>query len=86
MPRDDLKNLPKEVKVLVNDGIYSLYAVMNRPGVSYILLTDTRDVYALSSAGDVLVGVPVRLGDLELGPAARFEGLDPRPALKLNYA
>ncbi len=86
MPGDDLKHLPIEVKILINDGVYSLYAVKNRPGVAYVLLTNAREVYPLSADGDVVQGVQIkRLDELEIGGPAYFHGLGPRPALKLNY-
>ncbi len=87
MPRDDLQLLPMDVKALVNDGTYSLYEVKGRPGVAYVLLTNTGELYALSSAGEVVQGVAIkRLEDVEIGDPGYFPDLEPRPTLKLNYA
>lgn len=87
MPQDDLKNLPTEVKTLINDGVYSLYRVKNIPGVAYVLLVGPREFYALTSDGAVVEGAPIRsVADAELGAPEFFKGMEPRPALKLNYA
>lgn len=84
MPHDELKNLPNEVKALVNEGVYSLYAVKNCPGVAYALMTNTRETFALSVDGDIVPGVEVRIDDL--GAPTYFAGLPSRQAAKLNYA
>lgn len=87
MAQDDLKNLPTEVKSLVNDGVYSLYKVMNVPGVAYVLLVGSREIYALTADGVVVEGTPIRsVADVEHGAPEFFRGMEPRPALKLNYA
>lgn len=88
MPSVDLKHLPMQVKALINDGIYSLYAVRNRGPVAYVLVTNTREVLPLTADGDVVQGLVLDgLEGLELGAPAFFGGLPARPgAMKLNYA
>jgi hypothetical protein len=87
MPRDDLMHLPQEAKVLVNDGVYSLYSVNNRPGVRYVLVTNERQIYPLTPAGDVVPGVSIdSLTGLDLGEAIRFPDVPPHSTLTLNYA
>ncbi|MFY0582745.1 hypothetical protein ACN28S_58270 [Cystobacter fuscus] len=87
MREDELKQLPVEVKALVNDGVYSLYSVKNRPGVAYVLLTNERELFPLTGVGEIVQTVTIRnLSELELGNAIYFEGLKSGPALHLNYA
>lgn len=87
MQEEKLKQLPVEVKALVNDGVYSLYSVKNRPGISYVLLTNARELFPLTGSGEIVQAVTIRtLAELELGDAVFFEGLKSGPALQLNYA
>lgn len=87
MAQDELKNLPTEVKILINDGVYSLYRVKNVAGVAYVLLVGPREFYPLTADGAVVEGVQIRsVADVELGAPEFFKGMEPRPALKLNYA
>ncbi len=87
MGKDDLKSLPVDVKVLVNDGVYSIYSVKNPQDFAYVLVTDKQKLYALSTDGDIVAGVVLKqLSDVELGALVHFPGLDPRQTLKLNYA
>ena len=87
MRKAELKQLPDEVKALVNAGVYSLYTVKNRSDVRYVLLTNAHEIYALSEVGEVLPGIVIsKIQDVELGNALYFTEVEPRPALKLNYA
>ena len=57
------------------------------PGVSFVLLTNTRDTFPLNSDGDIVEGVEVRIGEVKLGAPTFFNGLNSsRPVAKLNYA
>ncbi|SEU32224.1 hypothetical protein [Stigmatella erecta] len=86
MHEDKLKQLPVEVKTLVNDGVYSLYSVKNRPGIAYVLLTNARKLFPLTGSGEIVQAVTIgTLSELELGDAIYFEGLKSGPALQLNY-
>ncbi len=87
MPRTELKALATEVKTLINNGVYSLYAVKNMPGVSYILVTNAQRAFALSEDGQVLRDIEfARLGEVEFGEPAFFTDSDSAPTFKLNYA
>ncbi len=86
MPGKQLKDLPTEVKVLINNGVYSLYSVKNRPGVAYVLLTTAKNVFPLTVDGNVVPEIVIQISDVELGPPVFFNELEPPPAMKLNYA
>lgn len=87
MPLTELKALPSDVKTLINNGVYSLYAVKNMPGVAYILVTNARRAVALSADGQVVRDVDfARLGEIEIGEPAFFTDPDATPTFKLNYA
>lgn len=82
-----LNGLPVEVRVLVNDGVYSLYAVHEMPGVTYVLLTNANERYALSSDGSLVENVKVpEITNLNLGPAIRCAGTPERPTISLNLS
>lgn len=50
----DLPALPDEVKMLLSDGVYSLYEIDAR-GITYLLIARTREeFYFLSESGEVL--------------------------------
>lgn len=87
MKSQELKQLPNEVKALINEGVYSLYTVRNRSDLRYVLLTNAQEIYALSETGEILPSIVIkRIQDVELGEALHFSDLEPRPALRLNYA
>jgi hypothetical protein len=86
MANDDLKLLPTEVKSLVNDGIYALYVVKNRPEFAYVLVVSGH-AHPLSRDGKVVDGIALdSIRGLELGGAVRFSDVQSRPSLTLNYA
>jgi len=87
MPRTDLKALATEIKTLINNGVYSLYAVKNMPGVAYILVTNAQRAFALSADGQVLRDIELaRLGEVEVGEPAFFVDSDAMSTFNLNYA
>lgn len=85
MKSHGLRKLPLEVKALVNDGIYSLYAVVGLPGVAFVLMTNASEFYALSADGEVLPETPIKqLKGLRLVEAVHFQDIRREASLKLN--
>lgn len=55
LSKKPLMNLSKETKQLVNQGIFSLYALTApQEGAEFVLYTDSK-AYLLSVSGDILV-------------------------------
>lgn len=66
--------LSSEVKELVRDGVYALYA-LRRPtkaGGEYLLVTRGREFYVLSSGGDVLDAEGASISDFDIATALTF--------------
>lgn len=80
-----LRDLPVEIKLLVRDGVYSLYTV-HHPVASFILVTSRNERYPLSSVGDV-VSIPENdANNLRFDDAVAFSDLTPQGTLRVNFA
>jgi len=82
----DLPTLPAEVKDLVQEGVYALYALKasTRTGGAYLLVTRAHEVYVLSPGGAVVeTGQAPDLSSFEVLAPVTFAGSE---RVRLNQA
>lgn len=77
-----LMNLPESTKVLVNQGVYSLYSLKKANEAVYALFAD-RDVYLLKQDGSVLSKQSVD-SPVEISEPINFPELKMPVSLKVN--
>jgi len=82
----DLSRLPVEVKQLINAGVYALYTIRGEDAL-YALVTDKREFYLLSAAGDVTKDARFKdLNSIPFGEVVTFPDLPSTSSIKVNYA
>ena len=88
MSQDDKKfpEISTEIKILVRDGLYSFYQLMEGPDSgNYLLITDDRRYYLLSDIGRVIKELD-STPKHKLRKASLTTSSNSFPARKLNYA
>jgi hypothetical protein len=83
---DELPALPREIKALVHQGVYSLYAVRNVPAAFLLLTKNRNEFYFLSAAGDV-IGNPglKKVDDADVIEALTFAESVGSETARINY-
>ena len=81
-----LMKLPKEIKNLVNQGIYSLYSIANSKPENFVLAVSPEETYLLDRDGEIIkercgslkafkVIAPITFPDIDDGQALTVNGL-----------
>lgn len=72
---DTLASMPREIKELVRDGVYSLYA-LPRGDAGFVLVTDRGELYLASASGSIRPA-PSAASLTELAPGEAVSFSDP---------
>ena len=84
--KDKFAQVSSEIKILIRDGYYSFYEIVDgRHSGNYLLLTDEKRFYILSPSGEVLEEL-FSIPDFKLQKANLDTSSITHPTRKLNYA
>jgi hypothetical protein len=84
---ESLVALPREVKALIRNGVYTLYTLGAAGGAAYLLVTNRAEFYLLSSDGHPQDASSIKsISDVDLDQVVSFSDDGPRSEFQVNWA